>query len=440
LKYGGVGIGLIVGLVIFGDVPLANQINQPNCPLPPSPPSPPSDQLLCPYFETDCGGLDFPLSEVVASFRDFNLVSFGNFTASTGDVQGRLAVQQNLNLGAGYSIGYEIQTGSGKDNYVPYSLVVGYNANFVSGAVYPDGSNFPYPGQEEEIFVGGTFTGAAYLASRVLGNCGDSQGCLDTYFNAAHSCYNSYQNNLAGVPTNVQVATNWSALVLTCNDDTDDSYSVTITAEDFAESTYWVVNNCNFQATWVINIVGTEDITFHGDNFPGVSGGVVYNVLGSGRTINVQTTVEGSILAPNNDLYQTGGFISGKVVVGNVQFALQINKPDCPNPSSVTINDNTQINSPSGSNTIYLSAGTGIRTGDDVTVGTETNTVTDVATDGTVTLAQPLSNAYPQGTKVTTVVNNPTFSRVYTNTQNLASSANALSAFFAFIAVLALFI
>jgi choice-of-anchor A domain-containing protein len=411
--------------------------------VPASPPTPPNNQLLCPYFETDCGGLDFPLSEVVVSFRDYNLVSFGNYTANTGDVQGRLAVQNNLNLAGGYSIGYEIQTGSGKDNYVPYSLVVGRDAYFASGAVYPDGSNFPYPGQEEDIFVGGTFTGEADLAARVLGHCyADAQGCLDTYFNAAHSCYNSYQNSLAGVPSNVQVSLNWSALILTCNDDSDDSYSVTITSEDFADSTYWVVNNCNFQATWVINIVGTDNITFHGDNFPGVSGAVVYNVLGSGRTINVQTTVQGSILAPNNNLYQTGGFISGKVVVGNVQFALQINKPDCPNPSPVTITDITQQESPNGGNTLYLSQATAIRTGDDVTIGggsnTESSTCTNVASDGTCTLADSLTNTYPVGTKVTTVVNNPGSSRVF-KSENVASSAMALNAIFALVAVLALF-
>jgi len=228
---------------------------------------------------------------------------------------------------------------------------------------------------------------------------------------------------------------------LTCNDITADSYSVTITADDFAVSTYWIVNNCNFQATWVINIVGTEDITFHGDNFPGVSGGIVYNVLGSGRTIYVQTEVAGSILAPNNILDQTGGFISGKVVVGNVKFALQINKPDCPNPDPVTITDVTQGDTPAGSDTILLSFGTGIRTGDNIHIGASTggteNIVIGVASDGNCTLATPLSTKYTVGTKVTTTINNPTKSRVY-SVSDVMSSGVAISAFTVLV-VLALF-
>jgi choice-of-anchor A domain-containing protein len=77
-----------------------------------------------------------------------------------------------------------------------------------------------------------------------------------------------------------------------------------------------------------VNVVGSGDFTFSGNNFP--SDGVVYNVKGA-RTINVATSVAGSILAPAATLNQIGGTIYGKVVVANVAHALQINIADCPN-------------------------------------------------------------------------------------------------------------
>jgi len=54
---------------------------------------------------------------------------------------------------------------------------------------------------------------------------------------------------------------------------------------------------------------------------------VVYNVLGSGRTINVQNVyLQGHLVAPYNTLNQPSGNIVGKVIAGNIPATLNINR------------------------------------------------------------------------------------------------------------------
>jgi len=316
------------------------QINRLHCSQPSPPPQPsPNTTALCPGWETSCNGLNFPLGNGVYSFRDFNVISFADFNAVTGDIEGRLAAKGNVNLGAGFSIGYELQTVNNQpDNDLPYSLVAGGNVNWVSGALFPDGSGSPYPGDEEDMFVGGTFNGESYFNDRLAGPCA-AAGCLDTYFNAAYECYSGYQSTLAALEENVSFNITWDALILYCAESTATQYVFTITPEQMTQYTYTLVENCNFQASWVINVAGTADVNITGGSFPAIPGGVVYNILGSGRTITViDTQVNGAILSPDNTLYQPGGVIVGKVVVGDVSMSLQINKEDtCPTPLPVQL-------------------------------------------------------------------------------------------------------
>jgi choice-of-anchor A domain-containing protein/fibro-slime domain-containing protein len=401
--YSQVDSGVVIGNVIVASVEQALQINRLHCLNPAPSPHPPSDENICPGFETNCNGLDLPLGDSVYSFRDFNVITFDSFVAATGDIEGRLAAKNDVTLGAGYSIGYQLQTtGNSPDNYLPYSLVVGRDLTWVSGALYPDGSGFPYAGQEEDAFVGGTVDASTEtdLQTRVKGHC-NTPGCLDTYFNAAQQCYEGYQTDLASQSDNVQQTVSFSGLFLTCNDVNAEVYFVTLTSSVMNSYTYTSVDNCNFQADWVINIIGTDDVTITGDSFPAVCGGVVYNIQGSGRTITVtDTSVCGHILAPQNTLYQKDGVIVGKVVAGDISFALQINKQNnCPNPGLVNLP--TVVTTPANTETTYLQVQTGgnIRPGDTLYFDgqTQTNTVSGVS-GNTIYLTNPLTQTVESGT------------------------------------------
>jgi len=336
------GLGVFIGQVIVADVQQVLQINLVPC----SPPHPSnnhnnSNSHYCPAWETDCAGLDLTLDESVYSFRDMNAIAFGDFTANTGDIEGRLAVQGDAQFGYGYSVGYALQTASGTvDRHLPYSLIVGGDLFWGSGALYPSGNGIPYPGLEEDMFVGGEFTtNLTELTLRVKGSCGETSGCLDSTFNAAQTCYKGYSDNIAAVADNVVKSIEWSALMISCNDASASAYYVSLTSAEYGQFTYTTISNCNFQANWFINIRGTDDVTISGDSFPGVPGGVVYNIEGCGRTITIsETTLSGHFLGPCSDLNQPTGLITGKVVARNVIASLQINRENtCPQNITITI-------------------------------------------------------------------------------------------------------
>jgi len=365
--------GVFIGIVIVANVVETLQINLNYCPTPNqggghnNDTSPP----LCPAWETDCEGLDLVFGQSTYSYRDFNVISFGSFSANTGDIEGRLAVEDDCNLGSGYSIGYELQTSTGQpDVYLPYSLICGGDLTWGSGALYPDGTGYPYPGEEEDIFVGGTANAPQYLAERITGTCGGSPGCLDATFNAAQVCYNGYQSTMSTNTDNVVSTIEFSGLAITCNDANADAYYVTITASQFSQFTYTTLDNCNFQATWTINVPGTDNVEITGGSFPAIPGGVVYNVLGCGRVIYIHdTALSGSLLSPCNTLNQTNGVITGKVVVGDVAMSLQINAQNsCPEPTTVIIP--VVVNIPSIRSSILSVDSNSLRTGDVVKLAT----------------------------------------------------------------------
>jgi len=278
-------------------------------------------------FETSCGGLDFPLAGGDYSFTDYDVIVFGSFNGNTGDVERRVAVRDNFNVGNGFSVGYLIDS---VETFSPYALVVGGNANWGDGALYPNGMNTPYVAPEEYMFVGGTFTGSSSLAGLVTGSCGGNAGCLNTYFDAAQNCYGSFQNALANNADNVAHVAQWSTLTVTCSDSSATKYYITLTAAELNSVTSTAFVQCNHDAQWVVNIPGNDDVTFSGGSFFDGATQVVFNVQGSGRTINVGAyQFDGSLVAPFNTLSQTGGVIVGKVVVAQVTSMIQMNKYVC---------------------------------------------------------------------------------------------------------------
>jgi len=282
-------------------------------------------------WETACPGLNVVLSGVSYSWLNFDVISFGGFHAATGDVEGRLAVRNDANVGSGWSVGYQTHSAS-TDQTLPYAILVGGNLIWGSGAAYPDGSNIPYAGAEEGIFVGGTFQGPSYLGGLVSGSC-TSSGCFNSQFDAAQSCYTGYQNTMAALSDNVSKNIHWSGLYITCANPSSLQYVMTLTSQDIAQYTWISLDQCNPSARWIINLVGTGDMTITGGSFPAASSSVIFNFIGSGRTLNIQNTqLDGTVLAPNNIVNQPNGVILGKVIAADITVSLQINKAQCFTP------------------------------------------------------------------------------------------------------------
>jgi len=322
----------------------SNQINRFVCPPRPiAPPPPPPSSRICPYYETQCPGLSstssllIPLQNQVVSFRDFDVVAFGNLYSQSGDVEGRLAVQGNLDV-TSFGIGFELWTINGPDNQLPYSLVVGGDASYGSGQVWPFGNNIDKnPAAKEDIFVGGNFNAPQYLMDRRSGSCGANTGCLNTWFNGAKNCYTGFSDGFAASQTNVVASILYGGLRLSCSTTLANRYVVNVQDTLFNQANYYFLDGCNFHAEWVINIVGNGPVRFTGGSFPSVAGGVIFNVPGTGRILEVSAIgLNAHLLAPNNDLNQTNSVIVGKVVVRNYINLNQVNRP-CPNKAETPV-------------------------------------------------------------------------------------------------------
>jgi len=138
---------------------------------------------------------------------------------------------------------------------------------------------------------------------------------------------------MASKPDNVQKLIQWSGLTLTCNDASATTNVVTLHPSDMSQYTYVTLNNCNSNARWIVNIDSTSNVVMNGVAIPAGDGAVIYNVIGSGRTISIGwIQVVGSIIAPYNTLTQTGGIVIGKVVVGDITQSSNFDREACFSP------------------------------------------------------------------------------------------------------------
>lgn len=266
-----------------------------------------------------------PLDSYTVS--DWNVVSFGDFDANTGDVEGRLAVRGSCKLGNGFSIGYEIiNVGANRtDNVQPYSLVVGKDLTWGSGALYPDRTGIPHGSQKEDMYVGGTVNAPSYLEARRTG--GPCAGCLDKAFDDIRPWYQNLGIRWASHPTNMVATYNNGGIFLTANDQFAARYYVHIPADIFTKSTYFSGSGINVGAEFIVTIDG-GDVEFSGGDMPSISERTVFNIVGK-RNVYNKHTIKGSLLAPDSVLYQTGGDEIGFVVVGDIKSFVQSRKPFC---------------------------------------------------------------------------------------------------------------
>jgi len=281
-------------------------------------------------FETACNGLNFVANNGESySFTNFDVISFNDFRATSGDVEGRVAAKNNI-IVSQWSVGAALHEYA-SDLTLPFSLVAGGDVNFTSGEIYPNGlGNQQYPGAVEEGSYGGVFNGADYLAARMV------QSGVTADWSALQTCYSGFQNNLAQPADNVNKVIQWSGLYLTCQSGFSTTYYLTLTNTDMSQYTWVNIDlSCNAQASWVVNIPGGDDVTFQGGSFPVAANQVTYNILGTGRTVFISNyEVNGAILAPYNYINEPSGVIVGRVIAADFQASHQVNHNDCFFPSA----------------------------------------------------------------------------------------------------------
>jgi len=373
----------------------------------------------CSGTDVHCRGVPrLSLGQQKVPWENFNVVSFQDFYGPGGDVEGRLAVCRDLNV-AGFTVGYKTNSFSREDNQLDFALFVGHNAKYQEGSVHPDGNT---PSTKEDIFVGDTFIAPLYLQERRTG-FSTYIGDRDAECSDAQTYFTNLQNNFASQTPNVHfdiLGGTGDGLLLHCHDSTAKWYYVNIPAETMSVLNWYQLDSCNLAAYWIVNIVGTGNVLFKGDRWPSVVERLVYNVIGSGRTINVETGLFGNLLAPNNILVQKTGVTQGLVVVGNVQYLLQANKPNCIEFDTIIVTGwaaGTTVRGEYPSkkrgtanqvSIIPVFAYGSFTVGDQVNVNGEENCtiigVTQYGGSNAIVCQPPLTKDYPPNTKFTTKV------------------------------------
>jgi choice-of-anchor A domain-containing protein len=250
---------------------------------------------------------------------NFNLLSFGSLDISTGNINGQVAVRNDLTAGNGFAFGFSYIAPPVINRIDEWSLVVGGNAITGTGSIFP--ANSP-------IFVGSIFrTNETDFLPRVS-RCGTG-GCLDNNpFDILQNCFINVASSIP--PQNVVFSPpQYGTFDITCLSNAL-FYQLDINSTLFNQVSLYQLHNCNPNAAWTINILG-GDVTFQGDSFPAVGGGVLYVIAGPGRNVNVDfALVNGNILAPQSNFIQVGGNIFGNVIVGNAASVLSLDLPLCP--------------------------------------------------------------------------------------------------------------
>jgi hypothetical protein len=174
------------------------------------------------------------------------------------------------------------------------------------------------------------------------------------------------QNTFAALTPNTNSFVEFQGLDITCDDITATRYVLNVDGATISSVTWYTTHNCNLGAVWIINVLGSGDVRFSGDHLPTVAEKTVWNIVGTGRDVEVVTEVRGNMLAPHNNLIQTGGVIKGKVVFGNVDFSLQINLPDCFTYILVRVNDFLAEGCEAGDLCVNLVSGGVLAVGDEI--------------------------------------------------------------------------
>jgi len=267
--------------------------------------------------------MTFQVDQYYVSFAQYDVISFGSFVGSTGDVEGRLAVRDNLIVGAGFSVGYEITAPDAASN--PLSMIVGRDAIWGSGTVYPSNVGL--------VWIGGDFNAPDYLQTSLENPNTPCYGCLDSAFDAVKSCYDSVVSDFSSRTPNTEVQIvpyTGGQLQITCDDNTENVYVTNLPDTLLNQASAYSLVNCNSNAEFIIVVTGTGNVTFHGSPFPSVPNGATYVIDCSEvqRGVALTVGVNGGIIAPDcSHLQETGGAVWGKVVSADITYMVQFNRP-----------------------------------------------------------------------------------------------------------------
>jgi choice-of-anchor A domain-containing protein len=267
---------------------------------------------------------------------DYNAFIHNDFSATSSDVEGRVAAGGNVNISS-YSVNIKGSTQLYSDTSKFPALVVGGDLTFSSGQVAGD------------VYVGGSYTptstGSVSNGSVTIG------GISPINFDNEFSYLGNLANNLSLLDASGSASDMWSTQYLKGagkNGQGNDLHVFNLDASSLQFSDY-LLSEVDMGDTVLFNIAGKNISTSWG-NFGGsdnslsnMSGSMLFNFF-EAEELDINAALFGSILAPKADIKAPHGVIWGQVIanswVGNAQIndnPYVGNSVDVPEPSTLAI-------------------------------------------------------------------------------------------------------
>jgi len=235
---------------------------------------------------------------------DYSAFIFGNFGATSSDVEGRLAAGGNVNI-KNYSIGAALPSNSGN------VLVSGGKLTLNSGYIHS--GNTVVGGKASLINAGhdGTVT---------------SKALVPIDFSAEETYLDNLSASLKGLTPTGTVAYNNGEIDLT-GDGTKNLQVFNIKGSELSSAwgLFNSVKNLN-NARLILNISGTSDKMMSMDfNLGDSANNVLLNFYDATRLDLGAIGISGSILAPHADVYANNGHLDGTIIAESWNGGMQIN-------------------------------------------------------------------------------------------------------------------
>lgn len=273
---------------------------------------------------------------------NYNAFIQQNFTATSSDVEGRVAVGGNLSI-SNYSVNIKGSSQLYADTSLYPAVVSGGDLIFSSGQI------------AGEVFVGGNYTPTG--TGTITNGTAKVGGTSPIDFNAEFAKLNALSATLASISANSLAQDLYSTQYLTgtgSNSVDSDLHVFNLDASDMNFSDY-LLSGVDKGDTVLLNIAGKEITTSWG-NFGGsdlsltnMTDNILFNFF-EAETLNINAAMYGSILAPKANISAPWGVIWGQVIAqswtGNTQindspFVSFIPQPsnshDVPEPSILLI-------------------------------------------------------------------------------------------------------
>lgn len=258
----------------------------------------------------------------------YNVFVNGNFSATSSDVEGRLAAGGNVSI-SNYSVNIKNGAQLYTDTSTDPALVAGGDFSYSSGQIAGN------------VYVGGAYSGSS---SGSITHGSLSQGGISPIdFDAQFAMLTQLSSELSLLSANSTAADQWSTQYLTgagANGLGGDLHVFLLEPSDMSFSDY-LLSEVDEGDTILFNVSG-ETISTSWGNFAGsdssllgFSNNILYNFF-EADTLNINAAMYGSILAPGAAINAPSGVIEGQVIAASWQGNTQVNdKPFAPSAVSV---------------------------------------------------------------------------------------------------------